>query len=107
MTARHLPYKPAVILRVGDGRAAMRDVKVKRSGLTPRSSGALAYAELPEPTDDMLARDKVSKGGRPRSENSGQLISIRLPEYLIQRWRATGRGWQTRVSEELLQVVPQ
>ena len=64
------------------------------------------YEELPELTDDMLARGKVSKGGRPRSENPKKLISIRLPENLIQRWRATGPGWQTRMVEKLSRVVP-
>jgi uncharacterized protein (DUF4415 family) len=64
------------------------------------------YEELPELTDDMLARGKVNKGGRPRSENPKKLISIRLPENIIQRWRATGPGWQTRMAEKLSRVVP-
>ena len=62
--------------------------------------------ELPELTDDMLARGKVNKGGRPRSENPKKLISIRLPANVIQRWRATGPGWQTRMAEKLSRVVP-
>jgi uncharacterized protein (DUF4415 family) len=64
------------------------------------------YEELPELTDDMLARGKVSKGGRPRSENPKKLISIRLPEDVILKWRATGPGWQTRMAEKLARVVP-
>ena len=64
------------------------------------------YEELPELTDEMLARGKVNKGGRPRSENPKKLISIRLPENVIQRWRATGPGWQTRMAEKLSRVVP-
>ncbi len=35
------------------------------------------YDDLPELTDDMLARGKVNRGGRPRSENPKRLISIR------------------------------
>ena len=65
------------------------------------------YDELPELTDDMLARGKVNKGGRPRSENPKKLISIRLPEDVILKWRATGPGWQTRMAEKLARVVPQ
>ena len=64
------------------------------------------YDELPELTDDMLARGKVNKGGRPRSENPKKLISIRLPEEVIQKWRATGPGWQSRMAEKLARVVP-
>ena len=64
------------------------------------------YDELPELTDDMLARGKVNKGGRPRSANPKKLISIRLPEDIILKWRATGPGWQTRMAEKLARVVP-
>ena len=64
------------------------------------------YEELPELTDDMLARGKVNKGGRPRSEDPKKLISIRLPETVIQKWRATGPGWQTRMAKRLSRVVP-
>ena len=64
------------------------------------------YKELPELTDDMLARGKVNKGGRPRSANPRKLISIRLPENVIQRWRATGPGWQTRMADRLTKVQP-
>ncbi len=59
------------------------------------------YKELPELTDDMLARAVVKKGGRPRSPNPRQLISLRLPADVIARWRATGPGWQTRMAERL------
>ena len=64
------------------------------------------YDELPELTDDMLARGKVNKGGRPRSENPRKLISLRLPEDVIIKWRATGPGWQTRMAQKLARVVP-
>ena len=64
------------------------------------------YDELPELTDDMLARGSVNKGGRPRSENPKKLISIRLPEDVILKWRATGPGWQTRMAEKLARAAP-
>jgi uncharacterized protein (DUF4415 family) len=64
------------------------------------------YDELPELTDDMLARGTVNKGGRPRSNNPRKLISIRLPEDVIQRWRATGPGWQTRMADKLTKAAP-
>lgn len=64
------------------------------------------YDELPELTEDMLARGKVNKGGRPISLNPKKLISIRLPEDVIRKWRATGPGWQTRMAEKLARVAP-
>jgi uncharacterized protein (DUF4415 family) len=62
------------------------------------------YRELPELTDDMLASGRVNKGGRPRSVNPRKLISIRLPEDVIERWRATGPGWQTRMADRLIKT---
>jgi uncharacterized protein (DUF4415 family) len=64
------------------------------------------YEELPELTDEMLARGKVNKGGRPKSSNPRKLISIRLPEDVIERWRATGPGWQTRMADRLAKAQP-
>lgn len=64
------------------------------------------YDELPELTDEMLARGTVNKGGRPRSLNPKRLISIRLTDDVIQRWRAMGPGWQTRMAEKLSRLAP-
>ena len=66
------------------------------------------YKELPELTDEMLARAVVKKGGRPRSLNPRQLISLRLPAEVVARWKASGPGWQTRMAERLAKApVPQ
>lgn len=59
------------------------------------------YEEIPELTDEMLARGRHLKGGRPVSKNPRKLISLRLPEDVIERWKATGPGWQTRMAERL------
>ena len=59
------------------------------------------YEELPELTGEMLGRAKINKGGRPLSPNPRKLISLRLPADVIERWKATGPGWQTRMAERL------
>jgi uncharacterized protein (DUF4415 family) len=59
------------------------------------------YEELPELDEDMLARAVVNKGGRPRSDSPRKLITLRLPPDVIERWRSTGPGWQTRMAERL------
>lgn len=62
------------------------------------------YDDLPELSDDMLARAKISKGGRPPSENPRKQLTLRLPADLIERWKATGPGWQTRMADRLSKV---
>jgi uncharacterized protein (DUF4415 family) len=62
------------------------------------------YKELPELSDEALSRAVVKKAGRPRSTNPRRLISIRLPLDVIERWKATGPGWQTRMAARLSKV---
>jgi uncharacterized protein (DUF4415 family) len=62
---------------------------------------AREYKELPELTDEMLARATRSKGGRPVSTNPREQVTIRLPADVLARWKATGPGWQTRMAERL------
>jgi uncharacterized protein (DUF4415 family) len=62
------------------------------------------YADLPELTEEMLSRASLKKGGRPVSANPRKPISLRLPTEVIERWRATGPGWQTRMAERLSKV---
>jgi uncharacterized protein (DUF4415 family) len=59
------------------------------------------YEELPELSDEMLKRAVVNKGGRPRATDPKRLVTIRLPESVLARWKATGQGWQTRMAERL------
>ena len=78
-----------------------------RSNLQQVDAHAIApdeYADLPELTEDMLARASLNKGGRPVSANPRKPISLRLPAEVIERWRATGPGWQTRMAERLSKI---
>jgi uncharacterized protein (DUF4415 family) len=59
------------------------------------------YRELPELTEEMLARAAVKRGGRPVSPNPRKQVTIRLPSSVLARWKATGPGWQTRMAERL------
>lgn len=81
-----------------------RSLKSDLARVDAHSIKAEEYKELPELTDEMLARAKINKGGRPYSPNPRKLISLRLPADVIERWRATGPGWQTRMAERLSKV---
>lgn len=59
------------------------------------------YDELPELDDEMLVRAEVKRGGRPVSANPRKLLTIRLPADVIDRWKASGPGWQTRMADQL------
>lgn len=41
-----------------------------------------------------------SKGGRPRGSDKEQ-VSLRLDREVLEKFRATGPGWQTRINQAL------
>ena len=84
--------------------ASRRSLKSDLARVDAHVVKAEEYEDLPELTDDMLARAKVNKGGRPISPNPRKLISLRLPTDVIEQWKATGPGWQTRMAERLSKV---
>ena len=84
--------------------ASRRSLKSDLQRVDAHKIGPKEYEELPRLTNDMLARAKVNKGGRPLSASPRKLISLRLPAEVLERWRATGPGWQTRMAERLSKV---
>jgi uncharacterized protein (DUF4415 family) len=65
------------------------------------------YEEIPELTDDFFDKaefrvgDRVVRRGRPPLDAPKRLVSLRLDQDVIDRFRATGRGWQSRVNAVL------
>jgi len=55
---------------------------------------------------DLYKGSKVVRRGRPPSDNPKQLLSLRLPTEVIQGWKSTGPGWQTRMAEVLKKSAP-
>jgi uncharacterized protein (DUF4415 family) len=68
--------------------------------------------DVPEITDAWLAGadqyegKKLVRRGRPPLENPRRLLSLRLPPTTIEKWKATGPGWQTRMVKVLEQSAP-
>jgi len=60
-----------------------------------------------KPTKDvvpaaMMAR--LSKRGRPRVEHPKILVTLRLDPEIVQKFRATGSKWRTRMNDALARV---
>jgi len=81
--------------------ASRRSLKSDLSRVDSHVVKAREYDELPELSARMLARATVKKGGRPVSNNPRKLITIRLPADVLERWKSTGPGWQTRMADRL------
>ena len=51
--------------------------------------------------EGLLAMNQARKRGRPKAEVTKEHITIRLSPEVLQSFRATGDGWQTRIDAAL------
>jgi uncharacterized protein (DUF4415 family) len=56
-----------------------------------------AYQVRPELAARALRRER----GRPRAEKPKQQVTLRIDRDVIEKFRATGQGWQSRINEAL------
>ncbi len=56
---------------------------------------------------DEVFRDavKIAKRGRPRKDAPKLPVSIRLSQEVVEYFRSTGTGWQTRMDQVLREYV--
>jgi len=71
------------------------------------------YDDIPELTDEFFDKAEIRRGdelirrgrGRPRLEASKKLVSLRLDPDVIERFRSTGPGWQSRINAALREYL--
>ena len=80
---------------------------------TPEEDVAITQAAMQDPdavpyTDAQWTAVRPQRGrGRPREEVRKEPISIRLDSRVLNAFRATGEGWQTRMNDALLEWADQ
>ena len=60
-----------------------------------------ASEALPQIFGEKVAEEMLKPRGRPRVEFPKERITIRLSPDVVQAFRATGEGWQTRIDTAL------
>ncbi len=66
-------------------------------------AGISADPDTYELPDDAIK--KLRPVGRPKSEVTKQPVSIRLSSEVLEYFKSTGKGWQTRMDEVLKAYV--
>jgi uncharacterized protein (DUF4415 family) len=61
---------------------------------------------LPGLFGSKVADELLKPRGRPKSPNSKVAISLRVAPEVLERWKASGAGWQTRMAESLKRHAP-
>ena len=65
------------------------------------------YDEIPELTEEWFKRGTFHIGGvpvprgRPKADVTKAAVSLRLDPDVIAHYRASGRGWQSRINDTL------
>jgi uncharacterized protein (DUF4415 family) len=61
-----------------------------------------AFSEIAKSVDPVAALQKaLEKRGRKPDPNAKQLLTLRLDKDVIEHFRSSGDGWQTRMNEAL------
>ncbi len=51
------------------------------------------------------ASGTLTKPGRPRLEHPKRQVTLRLDADVLEKFRATGKGWQSRINAELRKIL--
>ena len=87
--------------------ASRRAIGSKLSNVETHTITPGEYREIPELDDDFFERadyhegGKLVRRGRPKSEHPKVATSIRLSRDVLQRFKASGPGWQSRIDAAL------
>ncbi len=87
----------------GKKRASLPPVKSDLARVDAHVIQPEEYEDIPELTDEMLARGVWKRGGRP-IDNPMKVVTLRLPADVIEKWKATGPDWQVRMAAHLSKV---
>jgi uncharacterized protein (DUF4415 family) len=96
---------------LSDLRAVLREDRKKESkrakGVVVRGTSWGKSDDAPELTTEYFKRadvyrgDKLIRRGRPPSEHPKEAIKLRIDPDVLEHFRATGPGWQTRINDAL------
>ena len=87
--------------------ASKRAIATDLNRVDAHKVSSAEYEDIPELTDEFFENaefrvgDRVVRRGRPPLDAPKRLVSLRLDQDVIDRFRATGRGWQSRINAVL------
>ncbi len=81
----------------------MSEKNITNTWIDPDDAPKLGQAWFAEA--DLRQGDKLIRRGRPRSENSKQAVSLRLDIDVLEWFKQSGTGWQTRMNDALRKVA--
>lgn len=101
----------------GKGRLMKRSIDwVKAADLSPEELDRLLEADHDEVDDNLPPNDAQLAAAQPGKRRPGQrgpgkrpakvLLTLRVDPATLEAWKATGQGWQTKMSDLLARRAP-
>lgn len=87
--------------------ASKRDIYTNLNELDAHVIQPEEYDDIPELTDEVVARSdlyengRLIRRGRPKLDTPKKAVTMRLDADVADRLRASGRGWQTRLNSKI------
>lgn len=60
---------------------------------------------LPQAFFDAMDREAEKRRGRPATDNPKKQVTLRLDADIVERYKSTGRGWQSRINADLRKSI--
>ena len=90
------------------GSQKLIDEALKATTIPPKE-GDFVWDEKDEDDRPLTAAEMregmINKGGRPKIPNPKIATSIRFDQHILDYFKSTGKGWQTRINEVLGEYV--
>lgn len=68
---------------------------------------ALVFSQMPKELQALVVQSQAKKRGRPVSQNKKVSVTIRYSSNVIEAFKATGKGWQSRMNKVLEDYIAQ
>ena len=52
-----------------------------------------------------IFKEHINKNGRPLKENKKKQVNLRIDNDIVEFFKSTGAGWQTRINDSLRKVI--
>jgi uncharacterized protein (DUF4415 family) len=66
-------------------------------------TNAQSFADL---HPELAAKEMARRARGPQKTPTKRMVSLRLDGDVLERWRASGKGWQGRINDTLAQHAP-
>jgi uncharacterized protein (DUF4415 family) len=105
-----------VKIDLAEAKASLKDRDWSKFDATTDEDIARQIADNPDAAPELTREwfenaalmdgDTLVRRGRPKSAMPKKLVSLRLDQDVVDRFRATGPGWQSRINETLRGHLP-